>query len=194
MRSGSSSARRPSRSQLPQPAMCCSYLYSCESPLPLCKLGVGMFWKLDFLFVYVQDIYIYTHTQCLACVKRVFFFRETDDCRDFRTRFYFSSQHKFSFSVHSFVSEVWTTEWVLELKSECVPGLPALPLTSPVIAICVFPPSLLSSLFLGPRLWHSEVPRLGVKSELQLPAYTTITATPDPSHICDLYHSSCLNH
>ena len=30
-----------------------------------------------------------------------------------------------------------------------------------------------------------EVPRLGVKSELQLLAYTTAT-TPDPSHICEL--------
>ena len=35
-----------------------------------------------------------------------------------------------------------------------------------------------------------EVPRLGVESELQLPAYTTATATPDPSFICDLHHSS----
>ena len=26
--------------------------------------------------------------------------------------------------------------------------------------------------FLGPHLWHMEVPKLGVKSELQLPAYT----------------------
>ena len=33
-----------------------------------------------------------------------------------------------------------------------------------------------------------EVPRLGVESELQLPAYTTVTATPNPSHICDLHH------
>ena len=33
-----------------------------------------------------------------------------------------------------------------------------------------------------------EVPRLGVKSELQLPAYTTATAIPDLSHICDLHH------
>ena len=32
-----------------------------------------------------------------------------------------------------------------------------------------------------------EVPRLGVKSELQLPAYTTAT---DPSLVCDLQHSS----
>ena len=32
-----------------------------------------------------------------------------------------------------------------------------------------------------------EVPRLGVESELQLPAIATATATPmpDPSHICD---------
>ena len=35
-----------------------------------------------------------------------------------------------------------------------------------------------------------EVPRLGFKLELQLPAYTTVTATPDPSRICDLHHSS----
>ena len=35
-----------------------------------------------------------------------------------------------------------------------------------------------------------EVPRLGVKSELQLQAYTTATATPDPSCICNLHHSS----
>ena len=36
---------------------------------------------------------------------------------------------------------------------------------------------------------HAEVPRLGVKSELQLPAYTTATAMQYPSRICDLYHS-----
>ena len=34
--------------------------------------------------------------------------------------------------------------------------------------------------FLGPLLWHMEVPRLGVKVELQLLAYTTVTATLDP--------------
>ena len=34
-----------------------------------------------------------------------------------------------------------------------------------------------------------EVPRLGVKLELQLLAYTTTTETPDLSHICDPYHS-----
>ena len=33
---------------------------------------------------------------------------------------------------------------------------------------------------------------LGVESELQLPAYTTVTTTQDPSHICDLHYSSQL--
>ena len=32
-------------------------------------------------------------------------------------------------------------------------------------------------IFLGPYLWHMEVPRLRVESELQLLAYTTVTAT-----------------
>jgi len=44
--------------------------------------------------------------------------------------------------------------------------------------------------FLGPHPGHMEVPRLGVKSELQLLAYTTATATQNPSHICNLHHSS----
>ena len=35
-----------------------------------------------------------------------------------------------------------------------------------------------------------EVLRLGVELELQLPAYTRATATPDLSHICDLHHNS----
>ena len=35
-----------------------------------------------------------------------------------------------------------------------------------------------------------EVPRLGGKSKLQLPAYTTATAVWDPSHVCDLHCSS----
>ena len=42
--------------------------------------------------------------------------------------------------------------------------------------------------FLGLHLQHMEVPRLGVKSELQSPAYTT--AMLDMSHTCDLHHSS----
>ena len=45
-------------------------------------------------------------------------------------------------------------------------------------------------LFLGLHQRHMEVPRLGVESELQLPSYTTATATPDRSLVCDLHHSS----
>ena len=34
-----------------------------------------------------------------------------------------------------------------------------------------------------------EVPRLGIEFELQLLAYTTARAVPDPSHVWDLLHS-----
>ena len=44
--------------------------------------------------------------------------------------------------------------------------------------------------FLGPHPRPMEVPRLGVQSELQLPAYITARATRDPSPICNLHHSS----
>ena len=43
---------------------------------------------------------------------------------------------------------------------------------------------------LGLHLWHMEVSQLGVELELQVLANTTDTATGDPSHICDLHHSS----
>ena len=35
-----------------------------------------------------------------------------------------------------------------------------------------------------------EGPRLGIESELQLPAYTTATATWDPSRVYDPHHRS----
>ena len=44
--------------------------------------------------------------------------------------------------------------------------------------------------FLGLYLWHMEVPRLGVESELQPLAYTIAIAMPDLNHICNLHHSS----
>ena len=37
---------------------------------------------------------------------------------------------------------------------------------------------------------HMEVPRLGAELELELSAYTTVTETQGPSHVCDLHHSS----
>ena len=45
-------------------------------------------------------------------------------------------------------------------------------------------------LFFWPYLQHMEVPRLGSELELQLPAYTTAMVMWDPSHVCDLHHSS----
>ena len=44
--------------------------------------------------------------------------------------------------------------------------------------------------FLRAHPQHMEVLRLGVELELHLPAYATATATQDPSHICNLHHSS----
>ena len=44
--------------------------------------------------------------------------------------------------------------------------------------------------FLGLYPWHMEAPKLGVESELQLPAYTTATAMQDLNCVCDLHHSS----
>ena len=58
-------------------------------------------------------------------------------------------------------------------------------LSSPkgVFLVCV-------CVFLGPHLQQMEVPRLGVKSELKLLAYTIAIAALDRSLICDLHHSS----
>ena len=50
--------------------------------------------------------------------------------------------------------------------------------------------SFFSSVFLGPHQQHLEVPRLVVKSELQLLAYITATAMRNPNHVCNLHHSS----
>ena len=44
--------------------------------------------------------------------------------------------------------------------------------------------------FLGLHPWYTDVPRLGIKSELQLLVYTTSTATPGPSCVWDLHHNS----
>ena len=42
--------------------------------------------------------------------------------------------------------------------------------------------------FLWPHPHHMEVPTIGIKSALQLPAYAT--GTQDPSRVCSLHHSS----
>ena len=49
--------------------------------------------------------------------------------------------------------------------------------------------------FLWEHMWHMEVPRLGIKLELQLLAYATAIATPDLSLICEsaTYTAACDN-
>ena len=44
-------------------------------------------------------------------------------------------------------------------------------------------------IFLGPHLQHMGFPRLGLKSELQLLAYTTPTPIQDLSRTCELHSS-----
>ena len=80
------------------------------------------------------------------------------------------------------------------------PGLPLRCLSTappqpqhPPISIYIY--SLLNKccnffFFLGLYLWHMEIPRLQVQSELQLLAYNTATAMQDLSQMGDLYHSS----
>ena len=54
--------------------------------------------------------------------------------------------------------------------------------------LCGFVVVIVAVVFLGPPLWQTEVPRLGVPSQLQLPVCTTATAGLEPSCICALHH------
>ena len=76
-----------------------------------------------------------------------------------------------------------------QVKSQTTPGASGLE-----AVLAVKWPSFFSFLFffcfLGLYLRHMEIPRLGVESELQLPACTTATAMWDPNRVCSLYHSS----
>ena len=79
------------------------------------------------------------------------------------------------------------------LSSSLHPNFP--PLASLAMLPCDTPLAVFSFLcsffcVLELHLRHMEAPRLGVKSELQLPVYTTAPATQDPSCLCDLHHSS----
>ena len=56
----------------------------------------------------------------------------------------------------------------------------------PILLISFAPLLFFFFFFLGLHLLHMEVPRLKIKSELQLPAYITATATLDLSCIRDL--------
>ena len=60
----------------------------------------------------------------------------------------------------------------------------------PIYGLLPGTPPLFFFFFEGLQPWRMEVPRLGVELELQQQAYTTATATWDPSCVCELHHSS----
>ena len=63
--------------------------------------------------------------------------------------------------------------------------------SSPLFSLEPVPSTLSqSNFFCVPQVQHKEVPTLGIEAELQLPAYSTATAMPDPSLICKLHCSS----
>ena len=98
-----------------------------------------------------------------------------------------------SCSCHSFGSSGPSTLWIPHL---CQAGIKPASQCSRNAADLMAPHwELLSRFFfffsfLGPCLQHVEVPRLGVKLELPLPACTTATDTPNPCRVCDLHPGS----
>ena len=86
--------------------------------------------------------------------------------------------------------------WYYSPSSSDLPWSAGIQNLRPSFKVFLFFPFLFSFLFFSlfcpfrVHWWHMEVPRPGVELELQLPAYTTAIATPDPSRVCDLYHSS----
>ena len=89
-------------------------------------------------------------------------------------------------SLNAYSPKQWSPNLLLEpstIALQCRATLPNL-------WIGFIPKAHLFFGFLGPHPRHMEVTRLGVELELELPAYTTATATQDPSSTCDPHHSS----
>ena len=94
---------------------------------------------------------------------------------------------------HLGVAELLWSHWLLSEDSHVTNPQEELGATADRMGKCI--PEMQAGIFfffffLGLRLRHMEVPSLGFKSELQLPAYTTATGTQDPSCVCDLHRSS----
>ena len=80
-------------------------------------------------------------------------------------------------------TEMWTGTETRHISSqEWMPPSVMIPMDMPLLSSFCF-------LFIGPHPQHMQVPRLGVKSELQLLAYTRATATQDLSRVCNRHHS-----
>ena len=125
------------------------------------------------------------------------FFPKLNYCHVLHVLSFLYDYHEFT-SAHPGHSRVWENpsdswghhSWVVCLLSSQVssPGLlfcTSLCLRLPFLAFFFFFYCLLG---LHPQ--HMEASRLGIELELQLPAYTTATAMPYPSFICDLHYGS----
>ena len=80
---------------------------------------------------------------------------------------------------------------ILGYRTDSISSRPSIPKFNAFVSFFnfLFFNSFFNFLFL-PFLGPLEVPRLGVSSELEPPAYARATATPDPSRVCDLHPSS----
>ena len=93
-------------------------------------------------------------------------------------------------NMHYLVIKVSETEtiWTLEIRNHiCLLKTLRVIMYKILFRFCLF---VFFFCLLGPHPWYMEVLRLGIKSEPQLSAYTTATATQDPSCIWDLCRSS----
>ena len=115
------------------------------------------------------------------------------------------------FSLHTILKFVLTWSWIIEASTWEISLRRRLIIKDSQVAISAAQQPLMACPFLVwwvlgyalfyspsdhffffhfiPAVKHMEVPRLGIKSELQLQAYVTDTVMPDPSHVCDLCHS-----
>ena len=72
--------------------------------------------------------------------------------------------------------------WLLTVVWICI----SLMISDVPIFMCLLVVFFFSFFFLGLHLQNMDVPRLGIRLELQLPAYTTAIVIPGPRCICDL--------
>ena len=123
----------------------------------------------------------------------------TINSMDFRSNpFFFFSLGKFTFSVlslrwacHTTFNRLWKFYGFWTILPP--PGI-LMPKISDIHSYFFQPVTCICGCFVYCLLFRATPvaygsSRLGVKLELQLPAYATTTATPDPSHICNLHHS-----
>ena len=94
----------------------------------------------------------------------------------------------FSFCLSSTAGLLSTIQRILHKRNHIEHSFKVLKLTFKFylfVYLCMY----LFIYFLGPHLWHMDVPRLGVELELQLLAYPTATEIPDKRCACELHQS-----